>query len=76
MSSQQQAQLLWPWIERTFRFHFPVGKLSDPLKRWRGTPARLDHVLRNVSHNALTWAASEHCSTNSPARIFCRSTAK
>lgn len=54
MSHPQNAPLRWPWIERSFRFDFPVAKLPDLLERWRGTPVRLDDMLRNVSRDALT----------------------
>ncbi len=44
----------WPWIERTFSFDFPVGKMPDLLERVRGTPARLEERLRGLPGDMLT----------------------
>ena len=44
----------WTWVERTFRFDFPVTKWPDLLERVRGTPARLEDRLRGVSREVLT----------------------
>ena len=43
----------WPWIERTFRFDYPVGKFPDLLERVRGTPARLEERLRGAGEPVL-----------------------
>lgn len=54
MPESPKTALRWPWLERTFRFDFPVSKLPDLLERWRGTPARLEDMLQGVSRDALT----------------------
>jgi uncharacterized damage-inducible protein DinB len=43
----------WPWIDRSFRFDYPVGKFPDLLERVRGTPARLEERLRDVGEPVL-----------------------
>jgi uncharacterized damage-inducible protein DinB len=53
------------WFERKFEFSFPVELLPNLLARLRGTPARLDEVLRGRSREILTrkpeekWSAQE-----------------
>ncbi|MBN2562583.1 MAG: DinB family protein [Phycisphaerae bacterium] len=42
-----------PWIERKWRFDFPVELFPDILERLRGTPARLEEMLRGVSPDTL-----------------------
>ena len=44
----------WPWIERTFQLDFPVEKMPDLLERWRGTPARIEELLRGLNTDVLT----------------------
>jgi hypothetical protein len=44
----------WPWIQRTFTFEFPVGKFPDLIERVRGTPARIEERIANVSQKRLT----------------------
>ena len=44
----------WPWIERTFHFDFPVGKMPDLLERLRGTPARVTERVAGLSGELLT----------------------
>jgi uncharacterized damage-inducible protein DinB len=54
------------WFERKFEFSFPVELLPNLCARLRGTPARLEEVLRDRSHTILTakaqekWSAQEH----------------
>lgn len=54
------------WFERKFEFSFPVEMLPNLLARLRGTPARLEEVLRGRSQNLLVgkpegkWSAQEH----------------
>lgn len=43
----------WPWIERTFRFDYPPGKLPDLLERLRGTPARVEERVRGLARADL-----------------------
>ena len=38
-----------PWIERRWEFDFPVALYPDILERLRGTPARLDELVRGLS---------------------------
>ncbi|MBU0637640.1 MAG: DinB family protein [Planctomycetes bacterium] len=44
----------WPWYERTFTFDFPTEKYPDVIERLRGTPARVEELIRNVPTTALT----------------------
>lgn len=45
----------WPWIERTFRFDFPVAKFPDVLVRYRGTPARAEELVRGLPDATTRW---------------------
>ena len=55
-----------PWFERKFEFSFPVEQLPNLLARLRGTPARLEEVVRSRPHLSLIeklenkWSAQEH----------------
>jgi uncharacterized damage-inducible protein DinB len=54
------------WFERKFEFSFPVEMLPNLRARLRGTPARLEEVLRGCSLEVLVektegkWSAQEH----------------
>ena len=54
------------WFERKFEFSFSVELYPNLLTRLRGTPARLEEVLRGCSHEILIkkpqekWSAQEH----------------
>lgn len=54
------------WFERTFAFTFPVDQYPSLSVRLRGTPARLEEMLRDASRDALVrkpagkWSAQEH----------------
>jgi uncharacterized damage-inducible protein DinB len=54
------------WFERKFEFSFPVELHPNLLVRLRGTPARLEEVLRGRSQKILVrkphekWSAQEH----------------
>jgi len=54
------------WFERRFEFSFPVELLPNLRARLRGTPARLEEVLRGRSHEILIgkaqgkWSAQEN----------------
>jgi hypothetical protein len=54
------------WFERKFEISFPVELLPNLRARLRGTPARLEDVLRGRPHGTLTgkppskWSAQEH----------------
>jgi uncharacterized damage-inducible protein DinB len=55
-----------PWFERKFDFTFPVEQFPNLCVRLRGTPARLEEMLREVSADVLLrkagakWSAQEH----------------
>ena len=54
------------WFERKFEFTFPVEQYPNLCVRLRGTPARLEEMLRDVSRAVLVrkpadkWSAQEH----------------
>jgi len=54
------------WFERKFDFTFPVGQYPNVCVRLRGTPARLEEMLRGVLRDVLVlkpggkWSAQEH----------------
>jgi uncharacterized damage-inducible protein DinB len=54
------------WFERKFEFSFPVELSPNVCARLRGTPARLEEVLRGRSREILIrqakgkWSAQEH----------------
>ena len=45
----------WPWIERKFTFDYPATKWPDLLERVRGTPARLEEMVRGLALETLTY---------------------
>lgn len=54
------------WTERTFDFSFHHGLFPNILERLRGTPARLEEMVSNVTQSLLTqregssWSIQEH----------------
>lgn len=54
------------WFDRKFEFAFPVELFPNLIVRLRGTPARLEEILRDRSRQVLTrkpdgkWSAQEH----------------
>ena len=54
------------WFDRTFELSFPVELYPNLGARLRGTPARLEDILKNASPPLLTrksdanWSAQEH----------------
>ena len=50
------------WTDRTFDFRFPVGLYPELIERMRGTPARLEDRLQEVSSDVLTRRYSERWS--------------
>lgn len=54
------------WFERKFDFVFPVEQYPNVCIRLRGTPARLEEMLKDVSREVLIrkpeekWSAQEH----------------
>jgi len=58
----------WPpvWFERKFEFTFPVDQHPNLCARLRGTPARLEELVRGAPRDLLIgnqdqkWSAQEH----------------
>jgi uncharacterized damage-inducible protein DinB len=54
------------WFERKFEFTFPVELHPNLCARLRGTPARLEEIVRSSARDALVrepsekWSAQEH----------------
>jgi len=54
------------WFERKFEFTFPVEQYPNLVMRLRGTPARLEELVRDVRRDVLVkklaekWSAQEH----------------
>ena len=54
------------WFERKFKFDFPAEQYPNLCVRLRGTPARLEEMLRDVPRDVLTsrpgekWSPQEH----------------
>jgi hypothetical protein len=54
------------WIERKFQYEAPIGEFPCILTRLRGTPARLDEIIRPLPKEILTvrvdegWSIQEH----------------
>jgi uncharacterized damage-inducible protein DinB len=54
------------WFERKFEFTFPLEQYPNLCVRLRGTPARLEEIMRGISRDALVakpeakWSAQEH----------------
>ena len=54
------------WFERTFEFNMPVELFPNVVERVRGTPARLEEVVRGLPPEILTvrpeeaWSIQEH----------------
>jgi uncharacterized damage-inducible protein DinB len=54
------------WFERKFEFVFPVEQYPNLCARLRGTPVRVEELVRDVSREALVrkadekWSAQEH----------------
>lgn len=54
------------WVEREFEFKLPLGLFPCVVERLRGTPARLEELVRPLPPQALTarrgdaWSIQEH----------------
>lgn len=54
------------WIERNFELSYPLGMFPNFMERIRGTPARLEELLRGMPKGILTvkpehgWSIQEH----------------
>jgi hypothetical protein len=54
------------WIEREFEFNFSAGIFPCIVERLRGTPARLEELLKNINESRLriknngSWSILEH----------------
>src|SRR6202035_1434965 len=55
------------WFERKFEFSFPVELFPNLCVRLRGTPARLEEVVRGRSRESLTWKTREKWSAQEHA---------
>ena len=42
------------WIKRQFKFELPLGMYGNVVERVRGTPARLEDLVRGLSREILT----------------------
>jgi uncharacterized damage-inducible protein DinB len=55
-----------PWFGRTFEFTFPVEQHPNLCTRLRGTPVRLEEIVRGVPRDVLIlkpsdkWSAQDH----------------
>jgi hypothetical protein len=55
-----------PWFERNFDFNFPPEVFPSILERLRGTPARLEEMVRSFPKSVLTtrlneeWSIQDH----------------
>lgn len=43
------------WIKRSFQFDLPLGMYPNVVERVRGTPARLEELIRGLPAPLLTW---------------------
>ncbi len=56
----------YPWFERTYTFDVPAEKYPDILERLRGTPARVEELVRDLPDETLrrrdgdTWSILEN----------------
>lgn len=54
------------WLEKKFRFDYPSGAFPAVVERLRGTPARLEELVRALPSSVLTvrigdgWSIQEH----------------
>jgi len=55
------------WIERKFSFDLPMWMFPNVLERIRGTPARLEDRLRNLSPDILTRKSNDQWSVQEQA---------
>jgi uncharacterized damage-inducible protein DinB len=64
--AEQSMTQVANWFKRKFEFSFPVAQYPNLCVRLRGTPARLEEMLRNVPRDMLVrrpedkWSAQEH----------------
>ena len=54
------------WFDRTWEFNFPVGYFPVILERFRGTPARIEELVKSFPAEIITvrigeaWSIQEH----------------
>jgi uncharacterized damage-inducible protein DinB len=66
LESAENMSQISTWYERKFEFSFPAELRPNLLARLRGTPARLEELLRGRSREILAgklqekWSAQEH----------------
>jgi uncharacterized damage-inducible protein DinB len=55
-----------PWVDRKFDFNLPIEMFPNIIERVRGTPARLEDLIKSLSSEILTsringkWSIQEH----------------
>ena len=62
-----------PWKEKKFQFDFPVGVFPIIVERLRGTPIRLQAMLRNVSQEKLNRILGDKWSIMEQLNHLCNS---
>ena len=61
-----------PWTERKFNFDFPADIFPELIERVRGTPARVEEIVRSIPPEILTkregdtWSIQENIGHLSP----------
>jgi len=66
MHNQDRSMGPPTWFDRKFEYSFPIELLPNLMARLRGSPARLDEVLRGRPQSILVakpqekWSAQEH----------------
>ena len=55
------------WFDRKFEFSFPADQYPILCARLRGTPARLDEVMRGSTRDVLVWKPLEKWSAQEHA---------
>jgi len=65
-SPQRAESKVQPWFERRFDFNFPIAQFPNICVRLRGTPARLEEIVKDAATDLFTakpdgkWSAQEH----------------
>ena len=65
-SPQRAESKVQPWFGRRFDFNFPIARFPNICVRLRGTPARLEEILKDAATDLFTakpdgkWSAQEH----------------
>src|SRR5258706_1949218 len=54
------------WVDRNFNFDFPLGYFPVIFERLKGTPTRIDEMVKNINEKLLEeklnngWSVKEH----------------